>query len=296
MEVISKNQKIMKKISYITSLITLLAFFTTSCDRHDKIDELLIVGKMAPQVYWEIASSTIDAGNNLSFTSQYYTTGDSEIKKLEVWYNIVETIEKEVASPWVTSFTYSITSITSEEKRITEKITEYPHVESNWNNSLFAYTLIEEFPTSPTLSSIAWSTPESFEAVDSVKMDKYYGTGFMAHFKDSLYNMMQAVDFQRMYQGLNLVENFKEQFLDSTKNENTGQWDYHFPELGGEYPVPEEVVEIYKNIPFADLIYNSSNGNYNVSYSKSYNINAHLRVIDNEGNVGKTTTTEISLN
>lgn len=274
-------------------LVILSVSLITSCDVHDTLDEDVIVGEMAPHVYWELGSSTVNAGSDVPFTVQYYTTGTEKIDHLEVWYNLIEEEAKTVTCPWTQSFTYSVVSTKSVEKRIPQLIARYNHNESYWSDSLHAYSFSAGFPTSNTLSTTTWVKPSSF---DSTKMNKYFGADFMQHFKDSLYTLMKATDFQKMYLGLNLVDNFKI-YLDSTKNDNTGGWDYHFPkDAQGNTPVPQVIADIYKTIPFADLIYNSSTANFDVEYSRSYKINANMRAINKKNVTGLALIKEVTLN
>jgi len=118
----------------------------------------------------------------------------------------------------------------------------------------------------------------------------------MQHFKDSLYSKCRQSIFRKLYQGLNLVTNFKI-YLDSTYNQNTGKYDYHFPkDAHGNTPVPEAIRVIYQSIPFENLIFNTSNANYEVEFSRSYSIDANLKAIDIKGVVGTAIKTTISLN
>lgn len=282
----------MKNFRNVT-IVILSVFLITACDKHDTLDDDVIVGDMAPHVYWEVGSSTVNAGSNVPFTAQYYTTGAEKIDRLEVWYNLTEEESKTVTCPWTQTFTYSFVSTKAVVKRIPQKISEYAHNESFWNDSLHAYSFTAEFPTSNTLSTTSWTKPSTF---DAAKMVKYFGADFMQQFKDSLYGLMKATDFQKMYLGLNLVENFKI-YLDSTKNENTGGWDYHFPkDSQGNTPVPVAITTIYNSIPFADLIYNSSTTNYEVEYLRSYKVNANLKAFDIKGTTGFALSKDISLN
>lgn len=107
---------------------------------------------------------------------------------------------------------------------------------------------------------------------------------------------MKVTDFQKMYQGLNLVTNFKI-YLDSAFNSNTGKYDYTFPkDANGNTPVPAAIQTIYQTIPFADLIFDSSNANFAVEFSRSYSIDANLKAIDKKGVAGTAIKTTISLN
>lgn len=289
---IEKSEINMKKIQSIAVILLSMLLFT-ACDLHDSLDEDVIVGNMAPQVYWEVGSSTVTAGSNVSFTAQYYTTGDAAVDHLEVWYNLSQQESKTVTCPWVQTLTFSLTSSTAVEKRISQKIQEYEHNVNNWSDALRAYTFTSTFPTSNTLSSISWIKPTTF---DSTKMVSYFGANFMQQFKDSLYTQMKALDFQKMYQGLNLVDNFKI-YLDSTYNDNTGKYDYHFPkDAQGNTPVPVAIKNIYQKIPFSDLIFNSSNANYEVEFTRSYSIDANLKAIDTKGVTGTAIKTTITLN
>lgn len=281
----------MKKISFST-IIVIFALLT-SCDINDNMDEVVLVGNMAPHVYWEVGSSTVNAGSNVPFTVQYYHTSKVELDRLEVWYNLIEDEAKTVSSPWTQTFSYSVSTTKSVEKRISQKISEYQHVNANWSDSLRAYSFMATFPTSNTLSSTSWIKPANYE---NEKMLAFFGQSFMTQFKDSLFKMMKVTDFQRMYLGLNLVDNFR-MYIDSTRNENTGGFTYHFPkDSQGNTPMPQIIIDIYKNIPFHDLIFNKSTNVYDVEYLRSYRINANIRSYDKNGVYGTSLNSEISLN
>lgn len=273
--------------------ITTALFAFTACDKNDSLDEDVIVGKMAPQLYWEVASSTATAGNEIDFSALYYTTSKEEIDHLEMWYNVMQTESKSVICPWVKSFSYNVTINTEEEKRIAQHIKSYEHNTENWVDSLRAYALEAKIPTSNTLSSIAWVTPSSY---DDKKMNDYFGADFKENFKDSLYNLMKFEDFKNMLTGMSLVENFLV-YTDSTFNENSNAWEYHFPkDAENNYPVPAEVKNLYDGITFDQLIFNSSKGYYDVQFTRAYFINANLHCIDKAGVVGLGIEIKIDLN
>jgi hypothetical protein len=279
----------MKTIKYL--FVSLLAgVFFSACAKNDFFDENVITGNVGPQAYWEVESSTVSAGSNMPFEVQYYFTV-ADIDYSEVWYNIVEMQEKSVSCPWVASFTYAVSSINSEEKRISQKIQEYPHSLAVWSDSLHAYTFKADFPVSGTLSPFSWSKPEVF---DSTKMEAYFGTGYMQHFKDSLYNLMKYADFKNMMLGMSLVEDFK-QYTDSTFDANSDSYVYHFPkDEQGNTPVPDEIKNLYDGIPFDQLIEGASG--YNVEFKRNYSLNALLRVYDKRGVYGTTESKKIDIN
>ncbi|MDD3908021.1 MAG: hypothetical protein PHF34_07405 [Bacteroidales bacterium] len=262
----------------------------SSCEKHDFFDENAITGNVGPQAYWTVGSATVSAGSNMPFVIQYYSTV-ADIDHSEVWYNITEIQEKTVSCPWVTTFTYSINSTTSEEKRIAQKIQEYPHTLTMWSDSLHAYTFTGVFPVSGTLKPFAWTKPEVF---DSTKMNAYFGTGYMQHFKDSLYTLMKYADFKNMLLGMSLLENFS-QYTDSTFDINSNGYVYHFPkDKDGNTPVPENIRNLYNAIPFDQLI--ESPSGYNVDFKRSYFLKARMRVYDSKSIYGTTESKRIDIN
>ncbi len=282
----------MKTLKY-TILLSLCAGLFTACETHDTLDEAVIVGKMAPHVYWEVGSSNVKAGTNVPFNVQYYTTSDAPVDRLEVWYSLTEEETKSAVCPWTQTFNFSMVSSKITDRRIMQKISIYPHNESYWNDSLRAYTFSAEFPTSNTLSGISWIKPTQY---DNDKMVSYFGSGFAQQFKDSLYKLMKVTDFQKMYSGLNLVENFRI-YVDSTFNQNSGGWVYHFPKDNeGNTPVPQVIQDIYKNIPFQDLILNNATNLYEIEYSRTYSLKSQIRAIDSKGTSGLSTDFTLILN
>ena len=169
-----------------------------------------------------------------------------------------------------------------------EPVSSYAQNSDYWSDSLHAYTFSATFPTSNTLSSISWNKPSTF---DSLKMMSYFGDDFMEEFKDSLYGLMQFEDFKKMYTGLGLMDDFNE-YTDSTFNDNTGGWDFHFP----NNEVPEKITQIYDSIPFSELIFNSSNGNYDVEYNRTFLLDAVIKCYDEIGTAGTALQKEITLN
>jgi len=276
------------RLIFLSLLATVLL---SACAKHDFFDEIAITGNVGPQAYWEVGSATVSAGSEMSFSAQYYS-GVSDIDYSEVWYNIIETVDKSVSCPWVISRAYSVASVTSEEKRISQFIKEYPHSLAAWSDSLHAYVLKDKFPVSATLSAFSWVKPAVFEPA---KMDAYFGTGFMQQFKDSLRNnIMKFNDYKNMMLGMGLLEDFK-QYTDSTFDINSATWVYHFPKDGsGNTPVPADIRNLFESISFDRLIEDASG--YNVSYKRSYSMKALLRVYDKRGVYGATVSKDIDIN
>ena len=286
----------MKKIQF-SLLFILVACLFSACDKHDMLDDNLIVGQIAPQVYWELKSTTVEAGSNVPFKVYYYTTGEAKLDHLEVWYNVTEVIDKAISCPWVTTFTYSSTTSKSEEKRIDEKVSAYSHQDSYWDATQRAYVFDATFPTSVTLSTLSWVKPENFGDADMEKLISYFDESFLQDFRSGLYSRMKEADFQKMLEGLDLVTNFRDKYLERVYNDFTGQDEYLFPRDGsGNRSVPAEVKAMFDAIPFPDLIINTTTSIYDLEYIRSYNIKAYIKAVDAKGNTGQSITTEINLN
>lgn len=270
----------------------------TACDKHDFIDDLVITGNVGPQPYWVVESSVVTAGADVPFTAQYYTSVNGvSIDRSEVWYNVTENLEKVVTCPWTTSFTYSISEITASEMRISQKIKTFPHKDvAVWNDSIHAYYFEGTFPVSSTLASFKWEKPAHY---DNENFLKYFGEDYKQHFKDSLYNLLKYEDFSKIIiSGAGLRDNFQE-FTDSTFDANTNQWVRHFKWNADstDTPVPEKVTELYQDsVSFEQLIFNSGENCYDITYKRTYQIRALLRVYDDRNVYGTTVAKDIEIN
>lgn len=175
----------MKHTTFIMSIVA-AALVLTACAKHDFFDEDTITGKVGPEAYWEVGSAVVTAGSNMDFIAQYYSSV-SQIDHSEVWYDVEETVDKTVTCPWTVTFTYTLTSNITEQKRVSQLIKEYKHAESMWSDSLHAYVLNDVFPVSGTLAAFDWKQPAQF---DSAKMVQYFGDTYMADFKEAVHKKM----------------------------------------------------------------------------------------------------------
>ena len=283
----------MKHTTFIMSIVA-AALVLTACAKHDFFDEDTITGKVGPEAYWEVGSAVVTAGSNMDFIAQYYSSV-SQIDHSEVWYDVEETVDKSVTCPWTVTFTYTLSSNITEQKRVSQLIKEYKHAESMWSDSLHAYVLNDVFPVSGTLAAFDWKQPVQF---DSTKMIQYFGDTYMADFKEAVHQKMQFADYRKMYIGMGKLEDFK-QYTDSTEDKNQGEgvYVYHFPKNAqGEEVVPYAIDSIWETIGFAELIDNTANGYYDVEYKRSYALNALMRVYDVRGIYGRTVSKHIDIN
>ena len=274
--------------------IAATALVLTSCAKHDFFDEDTITGKVGPEAYWEVGSMAVTAGNSMDFKAQYYSSA-SEIDHSEVWYDIEETLDKSVTCPWTVSFTYTLSSNVTEQKRVSQLIQKYAHTPELWSDSLHAFLLTGEFPVSGTLAPFEWKQPAVF---DSTKMEQYFGPTYMADFKEAVHQKMKFADYRKMYIGMGKLDDFT-QYTDSTEDKNQGEgvFVYHFPkDAEGNEIIPYAIDSIWGTIGFAELVENSAGGYYEVEYRRSYKLNAIMRVYDVRGVYGRTVSKEIFIN
>ena len=284
----------MKKTIKIFALAALAVAFA-SCEKHDFFDKMTITGAVGPEAAWEIESSAVKAGTTMGFSTQYYSSAE-KIDYSQVWYSISETIEKTVTCSWV-----SYSEISSVKKRVRELqfIQEYPHLEEYWNDSIHAYAYTSAFPVSGTLAPLAWVQPAEF---DETKMTTYFGDDYMQNFKDVVKSKMTYNTYKNNYMKLGFMEDFK-QYTDSSydwnvSSDSTVAKYYHFPlDDNGNVQawVTDSMNYYWDMVSFEQLILNAE-GKYDVTYKRSYSLDAELRVYDVKGTYSKTISKEIVIN
>ncbi len=276
-------------------IFSLLAFAFVSCDKHDKMDDLVFVGEMAPQVHWTIPNTVVSAGSDVAFSVQYYTTEEeTQISHLEVWYDVHETVSKNVSAPWVVSVPYTVASEISNIQRISTCVKKFEHKEENYNAKERAYKFGDTFPTSNTLGRVQWSGSEFTED----KANTNFGEDFMQNFKDSLYNYLVSnpdaayKDFEKLVSTDTIWrDNLFKPYVTNSFDENSQIKYYHFV----DHVIPTPLDSLFKTLTFEDLI-DDGKGNLSISYSRSYLINAQLKCLDTKGTAGLTKLTTINLN
>lgn len=172
------NNNDMKKTIKIFAMAAMVLTLA-ACEKHDFFDENTITGAVGPEAYWEIESSAVKAGGAMGFTAQYYSSKE-QIDHSEAWYSISETLDKTVNCSWLS---HSEISSVKSKKRELQYISQYPHLEEYWSDSLHAYTFTDAFPVSGTLAPLSWVQPAEF---DSAKMVAYFGETYMQDFKDAV--------------------------------------------------------------------------------------------------------------
>ena len=273
----------------------LLALVFASCDKHDNMDDNLFVGEMAPHVHWTIPNTVVTAGSDVAFSVQYYTTEEEcPISHLEVWYDVHESVSKNVSAPWVVSTPYTVASDLSNIQRISTCIKRFEHKEEFFNGNEQAYKFDDVFPTSNTLGRVTWGGAEFSED----KVVANFGENFMQNFKDSLYNYLVSnpdaayKDFAKLVSTDSIWN--ADLFLPykTTSFDENSQTDYdHFV----DHKIPAPLDSLFQTLTFEQII-DDGKGNLNISYSRGYLINAQLKCVDTKGTAGLTKLTEITLN
>ncbi|MGL4411618.1 MAG: hypothetical protein ACRCTF_05725 [Bacteroidales bacterium] len=281
--------------NYIVAMFLATAILP-SCSVNDQLGELTQVGQVAPHVQWDLQTTTVKAGNSVPFAAQYYSSVNRSILRSEVWYNVVENIQTTIACPWMTTFSYSFVDATSEELRISQKISTYNHDQAEWNGDKKAFQLNTSFPTSNTLRPISWTEVESFEIE---KFDLYFGQDYKQEFIEGLLDQMKLEDYRNLLVGTSAmgegIEDHAAEFAKFTEgiySDNTGGTIYIWKDGGGdqynEGTIPQEIVNAFNSISFEDFLYDSVTQKYRVSYERDYTLDVVLKVIDEVGTEGTT--------
>ncbi|MEG1587113.1 MAG: hypothetical protein RR346_09570 [Bacteroidales bacterium] len=265
----------MKSKLFIYSISGITLFGLHSCNENDLFRDITIIGHQGPQVYWELPSLSAGAGDSVLFRAQYYGF-DKKIKELQVWYDTREKIEMQASCPLVTTFSYNLAINMSDLVRQDMLIATYPHQDQNWNPDLSAFVLNEKFPTSRTLRTIEWKEVKDF---DQKKFDQLFPDTFMTSFRSNLYLRLKVPDLRKI-----LVSTEK-----MTAEEFRGYTEYEIDENSNDtiwklLPGIEPFMKTkYDEVTFPELIYNSTNQVYAIEYSKSYDLSAKFKAVDENG-------------
>ena len=276
----------------ILIIFAVLTFWVSGCEKHDLINDWARIGQRTSHTYWEIPSSTVNAGNTVAFTAQFYNNEGVAIDHMEVWYDEEEHISMQATCPNVT-FVFTKSVDVSNIAHVFQEKATYEFQEEYWNADKRAYVVNDVFPTSNTLKTVEWKNVEEF---DQERFNKLFPDTFATAFQRDLYVELEKKekysDLRMLMLNLDMSnsEEFKS-YTDSVFNDNKQEMEYWIKD---EY---KEVVKAkYDAIPFEKLIYNISTLTYDLEYTKSYILNAAYKVFDKQGNVGVSEKKELTLN
>ena len=273
-------------------LLLLLTLTIISCEKNDPVDDWARIGHVTSHTYWEIPSSTVNAGSNVNFVAQFYNSEHMLIDNMELWYDVNERVELEATCPIVT-FKYTKNSDVSTLVRENQRINSYEFKESYWSSDLRAYSVSSYFTTSNTLKQVEWKEMTEF---DPEKYAELFPDTFETAFKRDLYVELNKTekfsDLRKLIVDLEVMttDEFKE-CTDSVFNHNINDWNYFVKD-----DCKQMIEDKYFALPFEQLIFDKSNMIYKLVYSKSYLLNATYRVIDISGATGISESKKIELN
>lgn len=254
-----------------------------SCETNDLVDEIARTGHFAPNVYMEVASGTISAGDSMEYTVEYWSE-DSEFEILELWYSLDVNLKYELNSPYNTE--YSLVLDSNELVREYHEVMSFEHSESYYDEDKKAYAFEDKFPVSYTLVSSEISSPDSY---NESQMNRLFPESFIEDFYEGLFETLEYDDLK-----LILVTDFEildEETLDSFFNEIDVT-----PEPSEEDQDPEPVfiyemkedaapalLEHFKEITLEDLVYDEAVPAYGIEYFRGYEVKTKFRVVNGEG-------------
>ena len=348
----------MKKHIYILATAALATGLMTSCAVHDPFADNMELGQVLPTVSWELGSSNVKAGAEMTFKGKYYTSPENEIDHSEVWGLITRSGEAKATCKLTTKLAYSKTITTNDTVRTAAHIKSFAHSEAEWDG--YEYVLTGSFPVSITLSPVTWSNPTEF---DEEKFAAYYPATFQKEFmatvvnyltKDNVYfddlrNIYIRYDFtQEQFQTLSAKHGIsfptetetgkKSDIWTVSSNEVDHYYYITIDEAGNkiEHEIatpadapstvdPAKIFAVYKSvpwvftrynddtgtrvnsvrpeympffkelleqIPFTSWIYNTTDKNYSVDFTRRYVMVPYFRVYDKNGKMGTDTETK----
>lgn len=180
----------MKIFSFLGSMALMLTV-ATSCSVHDPFADNGELGQVLPTVDWEQNSTDITAGNYATFTGKYYTAGDRQIDHSEVWALTKRSQTATATSKLTSSLAYTKTFSLTDTVRSAQCVAKFPHSAAVWNGH--EYVLTDSFPTSRTLQSVVWASPEVW---DQEKFEQYYPATFAQEFVN---HMVEALTKDMTY-------------------------------------------------------------------------------------------------
>ena len=301
------------KLNKLFGSFALLALTLSSCANHDPFDPVEI-GQIVPTVYWELSSSTCKAGDYVHFKGKYYTAPDKQIDYSEVRAVVTRSQSSAATCKLTTSYALTQTVATQDTVRY-DSVYTYPHSKAEFDG--WEYVLNDSFPTSRTLSPVTWNEPTEW---DQARFDLYYPSTFQDEFKEKVvtaltkdstyYNDLRNVyinyDFTaEQFEALNAKYSVSFPTVTATADKSdawyttTDVWVFsrYSDDTGGTLnSVRAEYMpywkELISEIPFTGWIYNSTDKNYAVSFSRKYTIVPKFRVFDTNGKMGTDTNTK----
>jgi hypothetical protein len=260
-------------LKYIFGALTGV-FLLASCEINDPINEIARTGDIGPNVYMEIPSANVAAGESVAFQTEYWSV-DNQFQSLAIWYSVYANYKYSLTG-FLTGYTFSLDSASL--ARESQEIQPYEHSPSSYNEEKFSYVINDQFPVSYTLATTSIENEETYNQnqVDKLFPASIINSFYEGYFPTLDYDMLQEV----------MVE--ENSVMDSATFESHFEIVVTTPDDGGA-PVEEKVMKegsapvllaSFKQVPLDALIYNPDKFYYQLNYSKSFQLKARFRVVN----------------
>lgn len=167
-------------LKYKLGATALALIAMTSCETNDPFSDIMDAGQPVPTVSWSVGSTVAAAGDSIEISGKYYTDKDHTPDHSEVWETVVLNETAAATVGLTSSLKYTQTVNVSDTVR-TSMSASFPHSMATWNGH--EWQLDTKIPTSQTLKSVTWATPEKW---DQKKFDSYYPADFKQTFTDKV--------------------------------------------------------------------------------------------------------------
>ncbi len=251
-------------------IVSFGSLFFLSCEIHDPIAELSRPGNFAANVYWDIPNTVVNAGSNVPFYSEYWSV-DGKIEYLGVYYDLVRKISYSITY-FGNGYTFSFDSTAI--AREFQEITKYQHSASFYNPEKKAFVFENVFPVSYTLSGFEERNPVTFNLA---QVNLLYPPNIQNRFYEGVFTTLT-------YNDLNTILVINNQLISAVDFET------HFDVIvdPGTQQVKKNVKPtsvatlkgLLKQVPLSSLVFNPNRQYFGVIFSRSYELNARLRVVN----------------
>ncbi len=245
-----------------------VAALFTGCMINDPIADISDPGYQAANVYWDVPSGNVVAGNTVEFTAQYWST-DHSITYLGVWYDIARNLSYTLTYPG-NGFSWSLDS--SEVVREFQEIETFTHSESNYVAEEKAYVLKGAFPVSYTLSSIEYKNPLAYKADE---FNKLIPATVRARFQQALFPKLGYAGLQSLLvtEGLVVTQTRLDGWFDTSEENGVVM-----------HVLKSDSASVawagLQKLPFSAFIYNKNRQYYSVEFSQGFQLKARFRVVN----------------
>ncbi len=264
-------------IKYILGAIA-GALLLVSCEINDPVYDFARTGNIAANVYMEIPSANVVAGDSVAFHAEYWSV-DDKFNSLSIWYSINTSLGYTISSG-ISDYEYKLDS--TEQARELQEIESYEHNAAAYDTEKRAYIIDDKFPVSYTLSATELKNPITYE-------ESIVHQLFPAHVIESFYNgVFETLDYDQLNE-LMVINN---SIVDSAEFETYFETiQIEDPDNEGEFidakvikeDTKSELLVLFKDVPLEDLIYDATKQYYGLFYQKEYSLNASFRIVNGNG-------------